>query len=440
MWKAKKLLLLFGDVAFLYVSLALALAVRYGDGGFIARFRVHFVPFSLLFLLWMFIFYLADLYRPATFATRKKLFRTLFQALMVAGIISVVVLYLFSGLFRLTPKTNLAMVGVFFFLIDGIFRLLFLHAFSIGSIAVSFLGASPLKQKIESYLRTNPHIGYSIAEWIDSPRPEDFKKFAHQGTQNETGLIVVVPDLIKNPGTAREMYKLLSEGMKIESLIDFYEEIFEQSPLEILEAEWFVEHIATRRPLYETVKRAADLVLGLALALVFLPFGLAVALLVPLSSRGPVFYTEKRAGKKGKPFTLYKFRSMVDGARNMGPAWTEKDDARVTPFGKFIRYTHLDEIPQLLNILRGDISFTGPRPEAMTLVEKYRSLPFYEMRHAVAPGLTGWAQINYGPSASIEEALEKLRYDIYYVKNRSFFLDLLVIARTIKHFFSYTNK
>jgi lipopolysaccharide/colanic/teichoic acid biosynthesis glycosyltransferase len=140
-------------------------------------------------------------------------------------------------------------------------------------------------------------------------------------------------------------------------------------------------------------------------------------------------------GRRNKQFTLYKFRTMVDGADKIGPAWTEKNDTRVTPLGRVFRYTHLDEIPQLVNILRGDISFTGPRPESAELAEKYSSLPYYDMRHSIAPGITGWAQINFKPSASVEEAYEKLRYDIFYIKNRSFFFDTLIMMRTVKHFF-----
>jgi len=139
-------------------------------------------------------------------------------------------------------------------------------------------------------------------------------------------------------------------------------------------------------------------------------------------------------GKNGKIFKLYKFRTMrgVDG----GPLWTEKNDPRLTLVGKVLRFMHLDEIPQLMNILKGDISFTGPRPERVELAEKYRELPYYDMRHVVKPGLTGWAQINYRPSASLEEAYEKLRYDIYYVKRRSFDLDLAIIIKTARYVFS----
>jgi lipopolysaccharide/colanic/teichoic acid biosynthesis glycosyltransferase len=166
---------------------------------------------------------------------------------------------------------------------------------------------------------------------------------------------------------------------------------------------------------------------------VFIPLMLLIAVLIKLNSRGPIIYKQKRIGKNDLPFTLYKFRTMKIGVN--GPLATEKNDKRVFFTGKILRFTHLDELPQLWNILGGDISFIGPRPESSELVEIYKKLPYYEIRHLIKPGLTGWAQVNYKPSASVEEAFEKLRYDIYYIKNRSLVLDLLILLKTIKYIF-----
>jgi len=157
------------------------------------------------------------------------------------------------------------------------------------------------------------------------------------------------------------------------------------------------------------------------------------ALLIKMTSAGPAIYKQKRIGKNNKPFVLYKFRTMKNNQK--GPLWTDKNDERLTPIGRILRYTHLDELPQLYNILKGDISFIGPRPERSELVELYQKLPFYEIRHIIKPGLTGWAQVNYRPSASIKEAYEKLQYDIYYIKNRSLILDFLILLKTIRYLF-----
>ena len=186
----------------------------------------------------------------------------------------------------------------------------------------------------------------------------------------------------------------------------------------------------------ETTKRLFDFILAFILFIIFLPVSLAVSIFIGITSGRPFIYEQRRIGKNSKPFTLYKFRTMLE--YEIGPLWTEEDDERISFGGNILRKTHLDEIPQLINILRGEISFVGPRPERSELVELYKQLPDYEMRHTIKPGLTGWAQLNYKASTSIEEANEKLRYDIYYIKNRSLILDIIILSRTIKHlFFSF---
>lgn len=435
MWKTKRLFLILGDGILFYAALAGALLARYSPSEFWFRFEAHLFPFSALFILWFFVFYLGDLYRPTTFSTRKRMLRALARALTVSGILSIVLLYLLPNFFQLTPKTNLVLTGLLFFVFGGGFRILFLRMFSLGALKARFLGASAMREKIESYLRSNPHIGYAIDAWTENPTDSDFSELKQAAMRHESVILVVSPDIMKNPAMAKKIYTLLAYDMKIVNAIDFYEEIFEKIPLEIIEPNWFVEHIITRRPLYDAMKRTADIFSALILTLLLLPLGILVLFSILMFSRGPVFYTQRRMGKNGKQFTLYKFRTMVANAEALGPAWTEKNDPRITSVGKFLRSTHLDEIAQLLNILKGDISFTGPRPESVELTEKYSELPYYAMRHAVTPGMTGWAQINYRPSASLEEAYEKLRYDIFYVKNRSFFLDTLIMLRTVKHFF-----
>lgn len=435
MWKTKRMLLIFGDIVLLYIALAGVLFSRYPFSEFPLRFEAHFFPFSALFVLWLFVFYLGDLYRPTTFSTRKRLFRALSRSLVFCGILSIILLYLLPNLFQLTPKTNLVLMTILFFILGGGFRVLFLQAFSLGSLKAQFLGTTAMREKMESYLRSNPHIGYAIDNWIENPTDVDFANLARAGKRHESIIVVVSPDIMKNRAMAKKIYTLLAYDIKIVNAIDFYEEIFEKIPLELIEPDWFVEHVVTRRPLYDVMKRVLDIFFALLLTLLLLPLSVLVALSILIFSRGSIFYTQKRMGKNEKQFTLYKFRTMVENAETIGPAWTEKNDPRITPIGNFLRYTHLDEISQLLNILKGDISFTGPRPESTELTEKYSELPYYAMRHAVTPGMTGWAQINYRPSASLEEAYEKLRFDIFYVKNRSFFLDTFIMLRTVRHFF-----
>jgi len=205
-----------------------------------------------------------------------------------------------------------------------------------------------------------------------------------------------------------------------------------------------VEHIGRRLHLilplyssptqcvYEALKRLFDVViaaLGLAVFAAFLPF---IIVATRLDSRGPVFYAQERVGQGGRIFKLIKLRSMVDGAEQNGQAvWATANDARITRVGKFLRRTRLDEVPQLVNVLKGEMSLIGPRPERPQFVaELTKQIPFYRARHAVRPGITGWAQVKYRYGNSVEDALVKLQYDLYYIKHRSVYLDLLITAKT----------
>jgi lipopolysaccharide/colanic/teichoic acid biosynthesis glycosyltransferase len=189
-----------------------------------------------------------------------------------------------------------------------------------------------------------------------------------------------------------------------------------------------------RSPQKELAKRALDVVFASLGLILTWPLMLATAIAVRLDSAGPILFTQERVGRDGRPFTLYKFRSMrADAEKQSGPVWATADDPRVTRCGRFLRKTRLDELPQLLNILGGSMSLVGPRPERPVFVEELsRQIPYYNQRHIVKPGLTGWAQINYPYGSTVEDALQKLQYDLFYIKNFSFLFDLSILFTTIK--------
>jgi sugar transferase (PEP-CTERM system associated) len=181
------------------------------------------------------------------------------------------------------------------------------------------------------------------------------------------------------------------------------------------------------------IKRGIDLLASLVLVIMTAPIVLVAALLVRVTSAGPVLFEQERVGQHGRPFMLYKFRSMRVDAESAGPAWASKNDPRVTPVGRVIRKLRIDELPQIFNVLKGDMSFVGPRPERPVFVEDLiRQLPYYAERHTVRPGITGWAQVNYPYGASVEDARQKAQYDLYYIKNFSVFLDILILIKTIR--------
>jgi len=223
-------------------------------------------------------------------------------------------------------------------------------------------------------------------------------------------------------------------GIAIETEAEFWERHLKRVDITNLDEGWFAE--LDRAPVQRVVEkltRLGDIVTSLLFLVTTLPLMLVLALLVRLDSPGPVLYRQERIGLHGRPFTLLKFRSMRANAEARGPAWAQQRDPRVTRIGSFMRRSRMDELPQLINILRGEMSFIGPRPERPHFVEQLaQEIPFYRERARVKPGLTGWAQVNYPYGASVEDARAKLSYDLYYVKNRSPALDILILFSTIR--------
>ena len=223
--------------------------------------------------------------------------------------------------------------------------------------------------------------------------------------------------------------------MKIYSAGAFYENHLGRIDLDMLSAsEWLMTPGFPAGGLTAVLKRLSDIIVGLALLSLTLPLMALTMLAIKIDSSGPVFYRQQRVGQFDKPFTLLKFRSMTADAEAGGnPVWAQRNDPRVTRVGRFIRATRIDELPQLVNVLVGEMSLVGPRPERPHFVEQLsRAIPFYRQRSYVKPGVTGWAQINFPYGASVEDAREKLAYDLYYVKNRSLLLDAAVLVSTVR--------
>ncbi|MBV8575005.1 MAG: exopolysaccharide biosynthesis polyprenyl glycosylphosphotransferase [Acetobacteraceae bacterium] len=223
------------------------------------------------------------------------------------------------------------------------------------------------------------------------------------------------------------------EGVRVLDDVRFWEQHLGKIDLDYVGASW--RDAADREGKFQNaVKRASDVLISLMLLVFTLPLMLLVALLIKVDTPGSVFYRQERVGLQGRRFMVLKFRSMrIDAEHGGEPRWAMQRDPRVTRVGAFIRATRIDELPQLLNVLRGEMSFVGPRPERPHFVEQLQHvIPLYSQRACVKPGITGWAQVNYPYGASVEDARQKLAYDLYYVKNRGFFLDLLILISTIR--------
>ena len=223
-------------------------------------------------------------------------------------------------------------------------------------------------------------------------------------------------------------------GLHVFSDVEFREQQLRRIDIDRLAPDWMLFAPGLTRGAPEQVlRRLADIALSLGVLLFTLPVIILAAVMIAAESPGPVLYRQERVGLHGRVFTLLKFRSMRTDAEANGPAWARPNDSRVTRIGSFLRRTRIDELPQLFNVLRGEMSFVGPRPERPHFVEKLAGvIPRYNDRAAVKPGITGWAQVNYPYGASIEDARQKLSYDLYYIKRRSLFLDLVILFATVR--------
>lgn len=239
-----------------------------------------------------------------------------------------------------------------------------------------------------------------------------------------------------NKGLFQHFLNARVEGHTVMDLTSFYELYWFKIPIQIIAPEWLVQvegFSLFQKPVQLKFKRVFDLGLAVLLFLLSLPILLLTAVIIYFESKGPILYRQIRTGRNGKPFTIYKFRSMRVDAEKDGAQWAKVGDTRITRVGNFLRKSRIDELPQILNVLRGDMSFIGPRPERPEFNETLeKEIPYYQLRHLVNPGITGWAQILYPYGASVEDAWEKLQYDLYYIKNYSFWLDVRIALKTAR--------
>jgi len=252
--------------------------------------------------------------------------------------------------------------------------------------------------------------------------------------EREVDRIIVALDERRGKFPLEQLLFCRLKGIRIDDGVAFTEELTGKLSLENIHPSSLIFSEGFKRSsIFKSLKRALDIIVSLLSLMLFTPLILIILLAIRMDSKGPVFYRQERVGEDEKKFNLLKFRSMNVDAEENGPVWAKVDDERVTRVGQIIRKLRFDEIPQMFNVLKGEMSFIGPRPERPFFVDSLKNeIPFYSERHVVKPGITGWAQISYQYGASKEDALEKLKYDLYYIKHMSLILDLTILYETIK--------
>jgi exopolysaccharide biosynthesis polyprenyl glycosylphosphotransferase len=439
----KGFLLAIGDIAVLYASLFITLLIRYGNNFYDRFLDSHSIPFAIIFIFILLIFYIAELYDFRKLRNNIDFIKTLAVAITSSAVIAILLFY-FIPVFGIAPKTNLFIFFILFAVIEFLWRRFFNKITTSTEMPnkVLFIGEGSEIEEVSKVIKENPQLGYSINASLKEEDIINNKNILKETSAKQNINIIVVPRHIKRQNEfAEALYELFREGISIVDVADFYELILQKIPLDDLEEAWFFENIERASRFYDPLKNAGEFIFAIVLGMVLLPIEILIAIIIKLTSKGPIFIKQKRVGKLGEIFTLYKFRSMVamapDGqAETNGAQWSTKNDSRITPFGKIIRATHLDELPQLLNVAQGKLSFVGPRPERPEFVEILKEkIPYYEIRLLVKPGVTGWAQINHRADLSLDDVKQKLQYDVYYLKNRSMIIDIAIILKTIKSVF-----
>ncbi len=381
-----------------------------------------------------------DLYDTARLNTKGELY---FRLLMVPGVLA----FVLAGVAYVRPNYLLgsgsSAVGLIILTVALFgWRLGYTWLVQLPILVerVYVLGTGDRAQRVVLGLRQNPEIGVEIASWTGKMEGAVTREAvaAHLteivNKQKVHRVIVAMPDR-RATLPMRELLELRMQGVKIEEATSWLEKISGKIEVESLYPSWMVFGEGFRRSTgFIVIRRALSIAISLVGLLCALPLLPLIVLAIRLDSKGPVLYTQKRVGKGGRTFKVVKFRTMrQDAEAASGPKWAGDNDPRVTRVGKFLRSSRLDEIPQLWCVLKGDMAFVGPRPERPEFIEMLsKEIPYYGVRHMVRPGLTGWAQVKYKYGSTVQDSREKLQYDLFYIKNASIGLDMLIMFQTVK--------
>lgn len=443
--KRESLLLLLGDLVFFFVALWATLLIRYFELPSYDRFMSHAEPFSILFIIWIVFFYIAGLYEKHTIFLRSRLPVTILNTQVVNSLAAVSFFYLIP-FFGITPKTNLFIYLLISFGLIVLWRLFVFPKvfFKKKKFSAILIGSGDEMKELKHEVNENERYGFSFVRTIDVRELDqiDFQREVLDVVYSE-GVSLIAVDM-KDPAIAPivpQLYNLIFCGIQFIDTHKVYESIFDRIPLSIIGYSWFLENISSKTHIvYDTIKRLMDIVVSVLFGLFTLIFYPFVILAILIEDGGRVFIFQERVGQAGRRFKLVKFRSMTRNEDRGG--WVGETDNRVTRVGAFLRKTRIDEFPQLWNVLRGDISLIGPRPDIIGNFETLsREVPYYTIRNVVKPGLSGWAQTHQDVvPQSIEETKERLAYDLFYIKNRSFILDIKIALQTIKTLLSRVGR
>lgn len=429
--------LLLGDVAAFALSLWIALALRSNAFPSAEMYTAHLLPFSVLFLAFIAVFYIAGLYGKGAILLKSRWPDAILRAASANVILAALFFSFVPGL-AIAPKTVLVIYLLVSLATIALWRLVLYPRLSVPRTRyrAALIATGKEADELHEEVNGNPRYALSFAAFV----PPETEAAECARLLEEAGVEVVVTD-VRDADAEKLLLTLVERGLRIERLSfdEVYEEVFDRVPLCSLDERWFLEHAASMPFFYAILKRMLDIVVALGMGIATLLIMVPVSILHRLEGKGELFISQSRIGLNGTPIRVYKFRSMRRNDAASGSWVSEHADNAVTRVGAFLRKTSLDEFPQFLNILRGELSIVGPRSDIAGLAARLgEALPYYARRYLIRPGITGWAQINqqYEPGnispQSIEETKTRLAYDFYYLAHRSLGLDLVIIAKTVK--------
>ena len=440
-YPVRTLVLLVGEALIVWTSFLLGtFFVWRQDSYLILNYEGGYLKILIVTLLVLLCSHWFDLYDTARLTSRGELF---FRLLMVPGLLA----FVLAGVSYIRPdfllgngSSAIGLVILTVALIGWRIGFTWLIQLPILIERVYVLGTGERAQRLVQGLRQNPEIGVEIVSWTGKLEGAVTRESVATHLldivkrQKVHRVIVAMPDR-RNTIPMQELLDLRMQGVKIEEAASWLERISGKIEVDNLYPSWLVFGDGFRRSAtFRVVRRLISVGIALVGLVIAMPLFPLIMLAVTLDSKGPIFYRQRRVGKAGRTFDVIKFRTMrADAEAIGGPQWAGNNDPRVTRIGRFLRSSRLDEIPQLWCVLKGEMAFVGPRPERPEFVEWLsKEIPYYGVRHMVRPGLTGWAQIKYKYGSTVEDAREKLQYDLYYIKNASIGLDLLIMFQTIK--------
>jgi sugar transferase (PEP-CTERM system associated) len=436
------------ESASIFLSLFSA-AVMIDPGGNIWTENQIFLNILIITLICQTCLYYTDLYEVKISLSLKALAGKLLQALVMATIVLGLLYVVFPGLmvrpavFAIGLVLMVIMVGSTRFCYSVILERGFFNQ------RIILMGSGDLAQKIIDEIRERSDCGYQISyvvlgefqkEQVNCTGAPMIQKADYLGLcelAKEQGIRSIVVAIKEKRGNfpSEELLRCRVEGLKILDGNSFYEMLSGKLVVDQLYPSWLIFSEGFQKTLLNRfLKRTIDLALSLVMLVGCFPLMVVAAIAIKLDSKGPILFSQERVGRKHKPYRMYKFRSMInDAEKTCGPQFACEGDPRITRVGRVLRKLRFDEMPQLWNVLKGDMSFIGPRPERAFFVEQFeKQIPYYRERFSIKPGITGWAQICYRYGANAEDTMEKLNYDLFYIKNMSIFMDLMIVMKTIK--------